>query len=647
MQKEIFSLIDGGDYTSAEAAVRRMETDFALDVNLPENLWRVANRYDKVEAYDYSRALCQRILTNYPADTYSTYAALQLAKLDAYELIGAGQYETALSVAEKMLVDFAGHKQVCRRVWEVANRYEKVGAVEYSRRLCERLVAAAGKDPYGRYAALQLAKFEAFDLIDAGKYEGAYSAAERMLADFAGHKQLYRRVWEVANRYENVEADEYSRRLCRRIVSGAGNSEYGRYAALQLAKFDAFDLIDAGEYESACSAAERMSADFAGQKQVHRRVWEVANRYEKLKAPEYSRRLCERIVSTGGQDEYGRYAALELAKLGAFGLIEAGDMKAAGAAVSQMMNDFAGHKQLSRRLYETAQMYADRGAFAEARELHSKIAATFAKDEYAARSAIAAAKFAIYDKIDANNFAGAEAAISKMKSDFAGEYLYEALDSLAEKFDKAGADNKAEEIWREIIQHGTPDSKAVVEAKARLAKQRLVDAIESGDGAAADSVVEQLKSEFANVGNRRLAMFTLADALYWEVLRCPADVNSSKTAGYLQRVRAIEENEVVGKIGRGGEELDACVVLAEAYERLGDYSKSIEYCRRVLRDYPGSRYDWSRLFMIGQCYENMIAAGQIEQSQAEPEIRSAYTKLLQVYPKCPAAAAAQNWLDGR
>lgn len=61
VQKDILTLIDAGDYASAEAAVAQMAADFAGDKILARKLWEIANRYDKVEAYSYSRRLPQAL----------------------------------------------------------------------------------------------------------------------------------------------------------------------------------------------------------------------------------------------------------------------------------------------------------------------------------------------------------------------------------------------------------------------------------------------------------------------------------------------------------------------------------------------------------------------------------------------------------
>jgi predicted negative regulator of RcsB-dependent stress response len=383
---KVILLIDAGNYSSAELAANKMAADFAGNEILPKRLWEVANRYDKVEAYDHSKKLCEQIAANYPKDVYATYAALQLAKLRIFEQIDAGSYGAAYSAVPQVIKDFAGHKQLARRLWEIANRYDNIEAFDYAKLLSGRIAADCPKDAYARYASLLLARLKAYDLIDTGDYEAADSAVSAMTNNFAGHKQLPKRLWEVANRYDKVEAYDYSKKLCERMATNYPKDIYAAYAALQLAKIRIFEQIDTGSYEAAYSAVPQVMKDFAGHKQLAKRLWEIANRFDKFKTYEYSKSLCQKIVTNYPKDEYASYAGLQLAKLEVYELIDANNYESVEKAISQMMSDYAKQRQLPRRLYEIAHQYEKKGDAANATALHSRIAGSWPNDEYGVRA---------------------------------------------------------------------------------------------------------------------------------------------------------------------------------------------------------------------------------------------------------------------
>lgn len=311
-----------------------------------------------------------------------------------------------------------------------------------------------------------------------------------------------------------------------------------------------------------------------------------------------------------------------------------------------MMGDFQGHTQLGKRLHEVAQKFAHDGGRPFGRALHARIAADLPNDKYASPSAIQAAKLAIYDLIDANDFAAADAAVLKMKSDFAGhELLNSRLESVGWRYDKAGRTARAREIFQEVIQNSPPTDNAAVISKARLAKYDLISAIESGNKGAADAAVLQLKSEFAAPRLRSLAMFTLAESLYEKALTYYSNNNAPAITSCLERATAILENEVVGKTGHGEQELDACVILAEACERLEDYARAMIYYDTISTYYPGRHRASHAQFMLGYCAEKLKSSGQISKDEADELTKNAYEKLLKEYPDCESAAYASSWLN--
>ncbi|MDD5011788.1 MAG: hypothetical protein PHQ00_06670, partial [Phycisphaerae bacterium] len=146
-------------------------------------------------------------------------------------------------------------------------------------------------------------------------------------------------------------------------------------------------FIAAGDYDSADSVASKMMNDFENHKQVARRLWEIANRFDKFRAYKYSKTLCEKIIAHYPDDQYAEYAGLQLAKLTVYELIDKGDYASADSVVCGAIQNFSGHKQLSRRLYEIARQYAKSGALSYAKPLYGWLAAGFPDDKYGLRAA--------------------------------------------------------------------------------------------------------------------------------------------------------------------------------------------------------------------------------------------------------------------
>jgi tetratricopeptide (TPR) repeat protein len=560
-------------------------------------------------------------------------------------LIDANNFTTADTAVKQMKVRFAGDSELPKRLCRIAYKYEQVEALEQAKLLNAQIAADFAGKSDALYASLQLAKLKIYELVDAGDYKSAELAVNKMAADFAGNENLARRLWEVANRYDKAEAFEYAKALSTRIVADYPKDTYAKYASLFLAKLRICELIDEGKYEAADTAVSAVRKDFAGHKQLPRRLWEIANRYDKFKAFGYAKTLSARIAADYPKNTYAGCASLLLAKLKVFELIDAGKYESADLAVSAMTRDFAGYRQFSRRLNEIAQRYAENQAWAYARLLHGRIAADYPNNRYGPRSAIRRSKLEIYELINAGDYEAADKAFLQMKTDFAGnDELYNQLDSIGERYEIVGQTEIAKRIYRQIIED-CPNNIDSAIARAQLKKYEVVSMAESsGNYAAVDAAAIQFSSEFAVPEQRCAAMFYLAKGLYEKALTYSPEQDSAKIANYLNRIIAIQENEVIGRVRLGTVELEAYLMLATACQRIGRYADSIEYCNKILNNYPDYDYCWHIQFMVGQSYEEMLKAGKMPEPEVKAQIETAYQKVLNNYPDCEAAKLAKKWL---
>jgi tetratricopeptide (TPR) repeat protein len=335
--------IKSGNFISADAGIKQLKNDFKNNPDLPEQLCAIAYNYEKAEAFQKAKELNAEIAAEFPKHEYGKFAALQLAKLNIYELIDIRSYKSADKNIKQMTADFARNKDLARRLFEIANRYDKIAtryneqaAFEYSKDLCKQIVADYPKDEYASYASLQLAKLRVYKLIDEGSYASAFSVAFDMINNFAHHKQLSRRLWEIANRYDKYKEFDYSKKICELIVAiNSEEDEYAKYALLQLAKLKVYELIAKGEYESADAVISQLTKDFAGHKQLSRRLYEIAQRYADKGAFAYAETLHGSVASGYSNDKYGLRSTSRTKEMGVYVLLEEGDYEAADLAVEE------------------------------------------------------------------------------------------------------------------------------------------------------------------------------------------------------------------------------------------------------------------------------------------------------------------------
>lgn len=577
----------------------------------------------------------------------NAHETIQAARDEVVSLIDAGDFVAANTAIEQMIKDFADDPALPEILCRIAYKYEKVEALSQARSLNARIAADFPEHQYGVYAALQLAKLRIYEQIDAGDFESAGAAVTRMAAHFVGNENLARRLWEVANRYDKAEAFDYSKALCERIAANHPEDVYATYARLQLAKLGAFDLIHTGDYESVHSTVSQMMSDFAGHKQLPRRLWEIANRYEKFKAFGHSKKVCQRIVADYPQDEYATYARLELAKLEVYELIGKGSYEAADSAALKMMTDFAGHKQLTRRLYEIAQAYPDAGAWEHGKVLHDRIAAAYPGDKYGSRSAIQAAKLNIYGLINSGDLDGAAEAVSQIKTTYAGhELFFSTLESVAERYAIVGQHEAARTLYQQIIQQCPADRKAAAVAKAGLGRCDISSAIRSGNDTAADAAISQLLSELARSEYQQEAIHSLAYGLYTDCLAAASQMDDSAlVANYALKIISLLENHLLVLNLPVHVRADAYLMLAECYDRLEAPSAAREYYQKYYDTSPGYRLECYAKHMVARCLERELKLGLVSEDEAKPRIREIHQNILSDYPECDAVEYAQEWLE--
>ncbi|MDD5010734.1 MAG: hypothetical protein PHQ00_01270, partial [Phycisphaerae bacterium] len=399
--------------------IRYLRDRFADESELPKRLCRIAYKYEQAEALEQAKSLNTQIAADFAGTSEARYAGLQLAKLKIYDLIDSGDYKSAAPAVSKMTADFTGNENLPRRLWEVANRYDKTEAFEYAKALSIRIAADYPKDEYAKYASLLLEKLKICEFIDEGKYETADIAISIVRKDFAGHKQIARRLWEAANRYDKVRAYKSAAALSAQIAEDYPRDEYAGYASLLSAKLKVFDLINADKYESADLAVSMLEKKFAGHKQLSRRLFEIARQYGQKEALANAKTLAARIAKKYPDDKYGSYAAIYLAKWNIWELIGAGNFKEADAAVSKMKTDFSGHPLLSSQLESITVKYESAGQVLAAQEIYRQMIRDFPdNDESVIFAKAQLKKYEIVPMMESGDYAAADAASAKFGDEF-------------------------------------------------------------------------------------------------------------------------------------------------------------------------------------------------------------------------------------
>ena len=518
------------------------------------------------------------------------------------------------------------------------------------------LVANAGFA--GTHEAIQLAQNRIVSLIEAGDFAAANVAIEQMKTDFAGNKDLPDHLYNIACKYRDSGRGDLARTLYQDISQNY--SEIDPYRATLASMWVKIrDLIDAGDYVAAESSIKQMKVNFARSEDLADSLLHFAWISEQQGQRNLARALYQDISQNYSEvDPYrATLASIWISRFDIYNLVDTGDYAAVESSIKQMKVDFAGNKELADHLYNVAWKCRESGRKDIARALYQDISQNYSEiDPYRATLAnIWVSRLKICDLIDAGDYAAAKSSIKQMKVDFAkSEDLADPLLHFAWRCEQQGQRDIARELYQDVSQNYSgidpyrSSTAAMYIAIIDADICKLVDVVVN-DEAAIEATIAHLKSEFSSTHEPSYVMYSLAKVLHRKALAISAgdqyDTTKVRVRAYLKQAIAIYENGVIGKTDRADLESEAYRVSARSYEILEDYDKASKRYQQCVDKYPKDPLSWHIQFKVGRCYENMVKAGQISKSDAEPEIRSAYTQVLEKYPNCKAVTIARSWLE--
>jgi len=169
--------------------------------------------------------------------------------------------------------------------------------------------------------------------------------------------------------------------------------------------------------------------------------------------------------------------------------------------------------------------------------------------------------------------------------------------------------------------------------------------ISLGRGGDAQAATNNLTEEFKDHPDLSLMLWQASEAYYNEAFRCENEGQDAKAKQYFTKVIRTGE-AVMNQWPDSAAGPEICHILAICYERLSEYTKAIEYYQKVVDDWPDYEHAWEAQFRIAKMSKWLILTGAKSDLEGDAAIKTAFKKLVERYPDCPAAEGARNWLEG-
>ena len=322
------------------------------------------------------------------------------------------------------------------------------------------------------------------------------------------------------------------------------------------------------------------------------------------------------------------------------------------AALNKLKSDFATHPKLPAALHIIARRNESPENPASDKYQVSKSIYQYLINHYPSSTSASKAPLDIlrgqtFSFIDAGNDTAAEATIDKMITDFAGHpRLAATLYSTAnmKKFEALGKYGPQSRLYQKIVQH-CAGSKYADKAKLDIHRLNIAQLIQAGDSTAAETQLNSLIADFPRAVHLADVVAMSAQEYYNQGMKYERQGLDTQAMTYFEKAAATCEKVTLEQAKEENVTEHSYYFWGDCCRKLGRYAESIQHYQKLADDYPDYRMAWDALFMVGRNYQKMAKEGLIAKSEAKASTTAAYQQLIESYPDCMAAKAAQRWLN--
>lgn len=436
-----------------------------------------------------------------------------------------------------------------------------------------------------------------------------------------------------AKEYEQAEA------IYKALINDYPDTEYDFLARKNLVVI----YIKLGRYSEAEEVLDSLVEDFSENTSLPRWLYRIAKKYTREGKYEKAKSIFELIKQQYPDSSKIEGSQDHIRELEVLFLVQSSNYTEAQQALNKLVEDYSGHRSLPGMLYDIATEYQASGRYDEAKNIYGDIITDYPQTDNAkdAKESLVS----LYVSLEADG--QLEGSLDRLTADYSGHSgLPAMLYIIAERCKRQERYEEAKSIYRTIARDHSG-----TESAFKANKELALIYITSGEELKADAVLDSLLSDFSGHPLLPAAVTRVAEQYYIEAFRMEGEGLISQAKGYFQKAVSIWQM-VIDELPEPNTMPKACCWAGDCYHTLGVYEKSGEYFQKskdcfqkVTEDYSDYEYAWHALFMVGRNYVKLQELGAVSESEAGPKIKAIYEQLIEVYPTCPAARYAQDWLN--
>jgi tetratricopeptide (TPR) repeat protein len=579
-----------------------------------------AEEYLKNNQYKQAEGIYKQVLIDYPG----TGDALQAQEKLTCLYVTQGKEPEAQSGLQKLLTDFSQYNGVTTAVTHVADEYRNLGRNQRAIEIYKQVVAKWPGDEHAMWSQMGIAISNA----SIGNDSAAEAAFAKLCADYSGQQHISRAVCLVADNYRRLGKNKKAQDIYRYALglpSAKPDAEFTLWSQMGLA----ISSLNLGDEVAASQAIEKLRAAFAKDNRIPIAICLIADEYRKFGEYNEACELYQYVVDNHPNAEHALWSQMGLA----ISNIRLGAEDAAQKAVDRLRADFGQDKRMAIAACMVADEYRNFRKHDKACELYQYVVGTWPGNE----QTIWSLRGMALSCIELGDNDETEVIIKTLLAQYSGnKHIADVVYQIARVLKD---EQRANELCQYVIQN-YPGSEFAILTKATIGNIH----IRLGDNDAAQAVLNGLLADFSAHPVLPNAVAEMASGYYNEALLKESEGLSEEAKWYYQKAIAECQRIVTDLPETPYITAEACYFVGICLERLGRNGEAIQYYQKVVDKWPDFEYAWNAQFLVGRNYELLSRSGVVTKSEVYLRIKTAYEKVIQKYPNCPAAKAAQTWL---
>ncbi len=372
----------------------------------------------------------------------------------------------------------------------------------------------------------------------------------------------------------------------------ANNSEQ-----LQTQKQLIISYIESANSVDAQAEYDNLITDYAGNRLLPDAVYDIAEAYRNNAKFEESLQVYADVVNNWPESSSAVWAQRGLA----ISNIALDRMQEAQVELNKLQKSFSTDPNIAEAVFNVADTYYWFKRYDEADSLYRYVSENYPYNDFAMWAQMG---LAILNIADGNEIA-AQDAINRLVTEFwENEKLPEALFYIAGRYAWDKKYQQAKNIYENIIQNW-PESSIIGEAEFGLLRSSIFTFIESQDEPNAFASIETLIADYNNNPDTPGIVFEAGERYFTKALKDSSEDLEAQARNDFTKAIILWET-IITEFPQSPVIPQAYYFSALSYRRLGEYTKTIEYCTKIIADRPDYEYAWNCKSLIEICQQQLI-----------------------------------------